>query len=146
MMFQNLSKDIAMKLSKLCLLGIASVLLASCATAPSMPGAPSYKDRLTSDGLTPLTGAEIETMFRGNSFKTPDGAWTWEFGEDGLAQANARDGSWQTKDQRWSVEGDTLCRSIKEAYPCVSIYEADGVIRFGKAKSANLETWAIVSR
>lgn len=125
---------------------VAIAIISACATAPSNNTHSGYKSRLTNDGLVPLTGSEIETLFRGKNFRTPDGGWTWDFKSDGLADAKARDGSWQTIDQRWSVEGDKLCRSLKEKYPCVSIYQADEVIRFGKVDSNKLETWVIVPK
>jgi len=58
----------------------------------------------------------------------------------------AKDGSWEDKGQKWSVEGDKLCRSIKEEYPCVNVYKVGSSILFGKTGSTDLETWAIVEK
>jgi len=130
------------------------LVISACGSTPGAYSAPepvaevesSYKSRLTSAGLVPLTGTEIDTLLRGNNFQSEDGSWTWDFAADGLASSAAPDGSWDQNDQRWEVQQDKLCRSVNETFPCVSIYQADGVIRFAKEGTDELETWAIVAR
>lgn len=123
-----------------------ALLLFGCGTQNGLAGSERYKARSTNEGLVPLTNEELEETFRGKNFKSPDGSWTWDFDEAGLAQSLDSNKKKLAKDQRWSIENDKLCRSLKGDYPCVSVYRADGVIRLGLPDSNKLNTWAIVPR
>jgi len=128
---------------------LACLFAAGCVTnsEPGVPTAASDTSLPTfNDGLVPLSAAEIEATFSGKLFEDVSGGWTWSFGENGLAESRAKDGSWGHTDQKWSVEGDKLCRSIKAEYPCVNIYKVGSSILFGKADSSELETWAITAK
>jgi len=144
-----------MKMLQVIIALISVVTAAGCGTTagtydtgqkPVAASEAAYKQRLSDEGLVPLSGSEIDTLLRGNNFQAFDGSWTWDFGEDGLAASVAADGSWNNNSQRWEIQGDKLCRSVRDTFPCVSIFEADGVVRFGKEGTNQLETWAIVSR
>ena len=134
-----------MRMLKLLGLIIFVQLVTACAASGTGPdGKAAFRSRATTDGLVPLSGPEIEQMFRGTAFRSHGGEWTWVFGARGTAHARAFDGSWEIKDQKWEIDGDKLCRENEGAYPCVSIYAVDGVIRFGVEGTTNLERWAIV--
>ena len=121
-----------------------SVLLVTACASSNQSNGPAYRARATTTGLVPLSAPEIEQMFRGTAFKSHGGEWTWVFGAHGTAHARAYDGAWEIKEQKWSIEGDKLCRDVDDKYPCVSIYAVDGVIRFGVDGTTDLERWAIV--
>ena len=127
----------------LVVLTVSVLLVTACASSTQSSG-PAYRARATTTGLVPLSGPEIEQMFKGTAFKSHGGEWTWVFGARGTAHARAYDGAWEIKDQKWGIEGDKLCRDVEGTYSCVSVYAIDGVIRFGVDGTSDLERWAIV--
>jgi len=129
----------------LALIGVVAITACSAPKPKLAPGEePFYKMRHDNDGLIPLKGSEIDSLFTGKRFRNIDGLWFWVFGLNGVSDITAADKTWEITGQRYSIEGDKLCRSLGDAYPCVDIYAVDGVYRFAKEDSDALEPWAIV--
>ena len=129
---------------------VAITAITACA-APKPTLAPGeeavFKMRESSEGLIPLTGSEIEGLFKGRSFKTVSGNRTWAFGDNGIIDIRATDGSWEILGEEWKLDGDLLCHSLGESYfPCVPVYAVDGVYRFGTIGSDKLEPWGMIPR
>ena len=129
---------------------VAITAITACA-APKPTLAPGeeavFKMRSSSEGLIPLSAGEIDGLFRGRSFKTVSGKRTWAFGENGIIDIRATDGSWEILGEEWKLDGDLLCHSLGATYfPCVPVYAVDGVYRFGIEGSSELEPWGMIPR
>jgi len=134
---------------------LATFVVISTITAITACGAPKpklapgeeavFKMRSSSEGLIPLSGGEIDSLFRGESFKAVSGDRTWVFGNNGVIDIKATDGSWEILGEEWKLDGDLLCQSLGEVYfHCVPVYAVDGVYRFGNVNSTQLEPWGMI--
>jgi len=103
--------------------------------------------RSSSEGLIPLSGVEIDDLFRGRSFKSVSGTRTWNFGENGIIDIRATDGSWEILGEEWKLDGDLFCQTLGSSYtPCVPVYAVDGVYRFGVEGTQKLEPFGMIPR
>lgn len=140
----TLKQSVYMKVLSLVLLVFSMLLVGACASFNSGSDTPAYRGRATAEGLVPLSAPELKETFTGTAFKSHGGEWTWVFGAYGTAHARAYNGAWEIKDQKWGIEGDELCRDVEGTYTCVPVYAVDGVLRFGKVGTTDLERWAIL--
>ena len=128
---------------------VIAAITACAAPKPRLaPGEEAvYTLRSSSEGLIPLSGGEIDDLFRGKTFKSVNGERTWVFGENGIIDIRATDGSWEILGEEWKLDGDLFCQTLGTTYtPCVPVYAVDGVYRFGIEGSKELEPSGMIPR
>ena len=96
-------------------------------------------------GARSLSGAEIRAELVEKTLGDIDVSWTWDIRDDQTAPSRANDGSW-TNTSIWEIRNEQYCRGLTMPDACSTVYELDGVYRFGDAPTEGdeLAAWGVV--